>query len=285
MDGDLPVSGLLTRLLRFIHNKPMRLIDSHCHLDFEVFDDDRETVLRNAAAAGVDAIVIPGVKRDTWDRLVELCAAADGLYPALGLHPLFLSVHQPAHLDELAARLSSLSVVAVGEIGLDFYDKGADREAQLLIFERQLAVARDCSLPVILHVRKAHDEVLALLRRYGIRGGIAHAFNGSRQQADKYIELGFKLGFGGMLTYERSRKLRGLARDLPLGALVLETDAPDMTVTQFRGRRNSPEYIPYVLDALASVRQESAAEIAAATTRNAVEVLGLPFKSQKVSSS
>lgn len=257
----------------------MRLIDSHCHLDFEAFDHDREAVLRKAAAAGVRIIVVPAVKRDTWDRLVELCDASGRLYYALGLHPLFVGMHQPAHLDELSARVSSLSPVAVGEIGLDFFDKNLDKGKQLSIFEHQLEIARNHSLPAILHVRKAHDEVLTLLRRHEIRGGIAHAFNGSRQQADKYLELGFKLGFGGMLTFERSRRLRALARDLPLDALVLETDAPDMTVARFRGRRNSPEYIPYVLEAMASVRPEPAEEIAAATTRNAAGVLGLPLGS------
>jgi TatD DNase family protein len=257
----------------------MQLIDSHCHLDFEAFDHDRDAVLDNAAAAGVGAIVVPGVQRDTWDRLVELCGAVGHLYYALGLHPLFIGAHRPADLDELAARVSALAPVAVGEIGLDFFDKNQDPVPQLALFERQLEIAREHSLPVILHVRKAHDEVLALLRRHRIRGGIAHAFNGSRQQADKYLELGFKLGFGGMLTFERSRKLRTLARDLPLDALVLETDAPDMTVAQYRGRRNSPEYIPYVLDALASVRAESKEEIAAATTRNAAATFGLPIDS------
>lgn len=253
----------------------MHLIDSHCHLDFEAFDGDRGEVLERAAAAGVDAIVVPGVKRETWDRVVELCAGRDSLHCALGLHPLFLEAHRPRDLDELAARTATPSVVAVGEIGLDFYHRDVDRATQLDLFERQLEIARAGSLPVILHVRKAHDEVLGLLERHRPRGGIAHAFNGSRQQAGRYIDLGFKLGFGGMLTFDRSRKLRNLARTLPLDALVLETDAPDMTVSRHRGERNSPEYIPYVLDALAALRDETREEIAHATTRNTAEVLGL----------
>lgn len=253
----------------------MHLIDSHCHLDFVAFDADREAVLQRAAAAGVAAIVIPGVTRDTWDRVVALCAGHGNLYYALGLHPLFLTSHGAEDLDELWQRTAALAPVAVGEIGLDFHDRDADRQGQLALFEGQLEIARTRSLPVILHVRKAHDEVLGLLRAHGIRGGIAHAFNGSRQQAGKYIDMGFKLGFGGMLTFERSRKLRELARALPLDALVLETDAPDMTVSQHRGGRNSPEYVPYVLEALASLRTESAGEIAAATTRNTAVVLGI----------
>lgn len=253
----------------------MHLIDSHCHLDFEAFDDDRDAVLRGAAKAGVAHIVVPGVKRDTWRRLMELTSTRAGLHYALGLHPLFLDDHRPAHLDELSQRVGESSPVAVGEIGLDFYAEDADKAAQQDYFERQLDIARGHHLPVILHVRKAHDEVLRLLRAHGIHGGIAHAFNGSRQQADKYLELGFKLGFGGMLTFERSRRLRALATSLPLDALVLETDAPDMAVAQHRGGRNSPEYIPHVLAAMASLRPEPVEEIAAATTANAIRVLGL----------
>jgi TatD DNase family protein len=253
----------------------MHLIDSHCHLDFEAFDADRDRVLKRARAAGVDAIVVPGVKRETWDRVIRLCGRHENLYYALGLHPLFMQAHGRGDVDALAERVSALSPVAVGEIGLDFHDRNADRQAQMDLFARQLQIAGERSFPVILHVRKAHDEVLALLSEHGVRGGIAHAFNGSRQQADRYMELGFKLGFGGMLTFERSRKLRELARTLPLDALVLETDAPDMTVAQHRGERNSPEYIPYVLDALAAVRGESREVIAQVATRNTVEVLGL----------
>ncbi|MDZ7840177.1 MAG: TatD family hydrolase [Gammaproteobacteria bacterium] len=253
----------------------MFLVDSHCHLDFEAFDGDRDAVLERAAAAGVGAMVVPGVKRRTWERLVGLCDGRAGLYYALGLHPLFVEEHDTADLDALSDRTAALSPVAVGEIGLDFHARDADRRTQTTLFEGQLDIARSLALPVILHVRKAHDEVLGLLRRYGISGGIAHAFNGSRQQAGKYIEMGFKLGFGGMLTFERSRKLRELARTLPLDALVLETDAPDMTVSQHRGERNSPEYLPWVLEALASIRGGDGEEIAAATTRNVAEVFGI----------
>lgn len=260
----------------------MRLIDSHCHLDFEAFDADREAVLDRAAAAGVDAIVVPGVTCTAWDRLVDLCADHRNLYYALGLHPLYLASHRPDDLEALSEWTAALSPVAVGEVGLDFYDRDADRAAQLALFERQLEIARERSLPVILHVRKAHDEVLKLLREHGVRGGIAHAFNGSRQQADKYIEMGFKLGFGGMLTFERSRKLRELARTLPLDALVLETDAPDMTVAQHRGGRNSPEYIPYLLDTLAALRGESREKVGEVTTCNVVEVLDLDLGDEGV---
>ena len=171
--------------------------------------------------------------------------------------------------------LDDRRLVAVGEIGLDYYVDGLDRDRQQQLFEAQLKIARAADLPVILHVRKAHDDVLSTLKRVRVRGGICHAFNGSLQQAGQYMDLGFRLGFGGMLTYERSSRLRGLAGALPLEMLVLETDAPDMTVARHRGERNSPEYLPDCLAALAAVRGETEQHVANVTTANARAVLRL----------
>ncbi len=253
----------------------MPLIDTHCHLDVAAFDDDRPAVLARARAAGVSRIVVPGITAEGWQGLLSLCEDEDGLYSALGLHPVFLDQHRPDDLRALETAIARHAPVAVGEIGLDFYLPALDVERQKALFEAQLHIARDAGLPVLLHVRKAHDDTLALLRRTRVTGGICHAFNGSQQQARQYIDLGFKLGFGGMLTYDRSHKLHRLARDLPLEALVLETDAPDMPPASHQGRRNSPEYLPEVLRALARLREEDAADITAQTTANAIELLKL----------
>jgi TatD DNase family protein len=253
----------------------MEIIDTHCHLDVAAFNPDREAVLKRARSAGVAGIVVPGIEARGWDNLSAVCETGPDLYPAFGLHPLFAAMHTDADLALLESRLARQQPVAVGEIGLDFYTKETDHARQQMLFEAQLGMARDAGLPVILHVRKAHDQVLATLKRIRVRGGTAHAFNGSLQQAQRYIELGFKLGFGGMLTYERSVKLRALARSLPAEAIVLETDAPDMVVEQHRGERNSPEYLPDSLAALAALREESLAAVAAQTTANAREVFGL----------
>jgi len=253
----------------------MQLIDTHCHLDVEAFDQDRDAVIARAQASGVRQMVIPAVDAAHWDGLINLCRDQPGLYPALGMHPVFLQCHSRDHLPKLVEAIGRYRPVAVGEIGLDFYIKETDRQAQQVLFEAQLAIAHDSRLPVILHVRKAHDEVLKLLRKQRVEGGIVHAFNGSIQQAQQYLQLGFKLGFGGMLTYERSRKIRALARQLPLQAIVLETDAPDMTVASHQGERNSPEYLHECLLALAKVRAEDAELIARQTSSNAREVLKL----------
>lgn len=253
----------------------LQLIDTHCHLDVAEFDADRDQVLAAARAAGVAAIVVPGIDAAGWPALIALCAAHADLFPALGLHPVYLSRHSERDLKALEQQLAIHRPVAVGEIGLDFHDPASDRGQQRRLCAAQFAIARAAGLPVLLHVRKAHDAMLALLREAGLCGGIAHAFNGSLEQARQYLDLGFKLGFGGMLTFERSSRLRRLAAELPLEAIVLETDAPDLTVASHRFQRNSPAYLPEVLSALAAVRHANPADIAAATTANACDVLGL----------
>jgi TatD DNase family protein len=256
----------------------MQLIDTHCHLDVADFDPDRARVLASAREQGVSDIVVPAIDRAGWPGLLGLCAGDAGLHPALGLHPVYMERHGVGDVDALARALVEHCPLAVGEIGLDFHMATGDdaRTRQRELCAAQLALAADAGLPVLLHVRKAHDAMLALLRGAGLRGGIAHAFNGSLEQAHKYLELGFRLGFGGMLTFERSSRLRRLAAELPLEAIVLETDAPDLTVASHRYQRNSPEYLPEVLAALAEIRTADPAELAAATTANARAVLGLP---------
>ncbi len=253
----------------------MDLFDTHCHIDVSEFDPDRSQVLARCRAVGVTRMLVPAVLAQGWTFLRDLCRQEDGLQPAFGLHPVYLDQHRAADIEALATWVARERPVAVGEIGLDYFVDTLDRERQQQLFEAQLRIAREADLPVILHVRKAHDQMLRTLKRIRVRGGIAHAFNGSLQQAQQYIELGFKLGFGGMLTFERSTKLRHLARELPLESLVLETDAPDMTVAAHRGERNSPEYLPDCLRALADVKDRDPEQIAALTTRNALEVLGL----------
>ena len=254
----------------------MELIDTHCHLDCPEFDPDRAAVLGRARAAGVAGLVIPAIQRAGWEGLLALCATAADLYPALGLHPVYLDGHRDADLPALERAIADSHPVALGEIGLDYFVRDLDRERQQRLFEAQLVIARAADLPVLLHVRRAHAQVLATLRRIPVRGGIVHAFSGGIEEARRYRDLGFVLGLGGMLTFERSTKLRALAAALPIESIVLETDAPDLTVAAHHGERNSPEYLPDVLAALAQVRGEDPAWLAERTSATARAVLGLP---------
>lgn len=260
-----------------------QIIDSHCHLDMPAFDKDRQQVLENARAAGVTGFVVPGTTENSWRQILALATREIDIYPALGLHPYFCAEHSVEQVDKLRLLAEREHPVAIGEIGLDFFRPDLDQALQLQLFERQLQVAQELALPVILHTRKAHDQVLKLLKKYPLEGGISHAFNGSWQQARHYIDLGFCLGFGGMLTYERSHRLHKLALQVPLEHIVLETDAPDMPGADHQYQRNSPEYLPEVLDALTKLRSETCAEIAATTSANVRRVLDLADKKQPVS--
>jgi TatD DNase family protein len=251
------------------------IIDTHCHMDMVQFQPDLDAVLDRSLRAGVTDFIIPGYVRSGWDRILEICMQKRCLHPSLGLHPAYCDFHQNEDVLKLR-ELSDRGLVAIGEIGLDF-QQGHEREReQQHLFEQQLSIASEVDLPVLLHVRKGHDQVLVTLKHKQFKnGGIVHAFNGSRQQADHYIKMGFKLGYGGTLTYDRAKRIRKLAAELPLTSIVLETDAPDMPLAGRRGVINSPEYLPEILDTLASLRSESKDEIAIQTSANARQVLGL----------
>lgn len=249
------------------------IIDSHCHLDMPDFDKDRQQVLDNARQAGVRGFVIPGTTAGRWNKVLKIARDAEDIWPALGLHPYYCNEHREADLEQLSEEIATEHPVAIGEIGLDLFLPQLDGARQLFYLEAQLDLAREFNLPVILHIRKANDRVLQLLKEHPVKGGICHAFSGSLPHAHKFIDRGFCLGFGGMLTYERSRKLRELAKSLPLTALVLETDAPDMSGEKHRYQRNSPEYLPEVLDVLEALRAESREQIAHQTTLNLQQLL------------
>jgi len=251
----------------------MNITDTHCHLDVADFEPDRNNVLERCRVLGVTKIIVPAIESATWADLLSLCNEEAGLYPALGLHPVFINQHHADDIQKLEQLLKTVTPIAIGEVGLDFYLKELDAQAQIKLFEAQLNIAKAHNLPVILHVRKAHDQVLQLLKKIKVKGGFCHAFNGSLQQAQQYIALGFKLGFGGTLTYENSTKIHKLAKELPLESIVLETDAPDMVVESHRGERNSPEYIIESLNALAALRNETVDVIATQTSKNANDVM------------
>ncbi len=255
----------------------MNLIDTHCHLDFPELSVDIATVLERAHKAGVEKFVVPGVSADNWDAVLNLCSEHAGLYPALGLHPCFLTGEHTADIALLASMLKeNVQVVAVGEIGLDLFIPNANLQQQLAVLTPQLTLAKEHQKPVLLHVRKAHDPLLKQLRQLKLeRAGLVHAFSGSEQQAKEYLKLGFKLGIGGAVTYERALKLRRLVAELPLESFVLETDSPDMPLQGYQGRVNYPERIANVAAAVAKIRQQPLADVIEVTSIQSSECLGL----------
>lgn len=260
------------------------LIDTHCHLDASEFDADRLQVARAAHAVGVRAIVIPAVERNNFATVRDLAHQFDGGAYALGIHPLFVGRAQDSDLDALRAAVEHAMAdprfVAIGEIGLDFFVReiaeGEPRARQERFYDAQLALAAEFDLPVLLHVRRSQDIVLKYLRRRpGVPGGIAHAFNGSAQQARAFVERGFALGLGGAMTYPRALQIRRHAVEVGLDHLVLETDAPDIPPAWLYGadRRNSSDQLPRIAEVLAELRGVDVGVVARGTTGTAGRVL------------
>lgn len=255
----------------------MKLIDTHCHLDAAEFEATRLQLLDAARAAGIGSIVIPSVCRDNFAAVRRMAETFPDCHPAFGIHPMFTRDAQQSDLSVLRDYLATCSPVAIGEIGLDFFIEDFDRAKQEYFFSEQLRLAREFDLPVLIHGRKALDAVLMLLRRIHVKGGIMHAFNGSMQQAEEFVAMGFMLGFGGAATHPRATRLRSLFAALPLGSIVLETDAPDMPPEFIeKGQPNKPEYLAKIAQILARLRGISPDELAIATTDNALRVLKLP---------
>lgn len=255
------------------------LIDTHCHLAASAFAEDRAAVVAAARTVGVATLVVPALGTADFAAVRDCCQQHPGCVPAYGIHPFFVGDAGEQDLVELRRWLEqeadgTQAPVAVGEIGLDFLIGEADFARQQHFFLEQLRIARDAGLPVLLHTRRAIDQVLAGLRRIGVIGGIAHAFSGSRQQADEFLRRGCKLGFGGTLSQTRASRIRQLAATLPEDAIVLESDAPDMPPAWLAGGRNTPAELPRFLAILAELRQAPADDLARKTTANARQVLG-----------
>ncbi|MFK7862276.1 MAG: TatD family hydrolase [Granulosicoccus sp.] len=257
------------------------LIDSHVHTDDDRFAHDRAAVLQSARAANVVAQIVPAVSRRLWPRIKLLCSEHSDLFACYGLHPCFCSEHSIADIDELGTWLGREHPVAVGECGLDYHTAGGDKALQQRLFAAQLALAREFNLPVVIHAHKAVEDVIRMIRASGHASGLVHSFNGSRQQANRLIDLGYKLSFGGAVTFDRAKRLRQLVSQLPLEAILLETDAPDQPDSHHNGQRNQPAYLADVWRNLSDLREESADEVAWATTHNAIELFRLPLSVDK----
>jgi TatD DNase family protein len=262
------------------------MIDSHCHLDAAEFDQDRDDVLMRAYTAGVRCIVNPAVEANNFATVANLSAdtalrAHAGQMPyvfySLGIHPVFVLKAKASDIDLLRLAVSKAMAdpffVGVGEIGLDGFVPGLDQELQNFFFVEQLKIAKEFDLPVIMHVRKAQDGILKQLRRFKPLSAIAHAFNGSEQQARAFVDLNCVLGFGGAMTFTRALQIRRLAQSLPIEALVVETDSPDISPAWLHPARNEPSEVVRVASTLASLRSVNLMDVATQTSANVARVL------------
>lgn len=253
------------------------LVDTHSHLDAGEFDADRDAVYDRACAAGVAVQLVPAVTAANFSDVAATCERYPGCLPAWGMHPMYIHVHHEKHLAELRRQIEQWRPVAVGEIGIDLFVPNLDYATQEFFYVEQLKIAKEFDLPVLLHCRRANDQILKHLRRFKLKGGIAHAFNGSRHQAEEFIKLGFKLGFGGAFTYTRANNLRRLVLDLPLEVIVLETDSPDIAPAWIGKGRNEPAELARIAVAMAELRGVTLEEVVKQTTQNARDLFGPMF--------
>jgi len=263
----------------------MQLVDSHSHIDFSEFDEDREMAIERASDLGISNIIVSATTAERWPLIKALCDKQTQCHPAYGLHPMFMDEYKPQHLDDLKHWIENEKPIAIAEIGLDYFideanakDSKKVRQSQLDLFIAQLELANEFNLPVIIHARKSLDIVLKYLRQFqnitGKLTGSIHSFSGSEQQAKQLIDLGFYLGFGGPVTYSRATKLRKLVTTLPLESLLLETDSPDQPDALHFKQRNEPAYLINVAQVVAELRVISVEEVAKVTTQNAQTLFG-----------
>lgn len=265
----------------------MHLFDSHCHLDLEAFDDDRDLIWQKCLTAGFQGLMIPAVTPETFQRLFQVCSELKSVYAAVGLHPWWIPRYQEKDLN-LTALKSSLTQYcdrphckAIGETGLDAA-VDVPMDLQLDAFRIHLALASDTQLPIIIHARKAHNQVIEELKKYKLpAGGVIHAFSGSYEVGITYCKMGLNLGIGGTITYDRAKKTRSSVRRLPLESLVLETDAPDIPLQGFQGQRNSPEHLDRVAQTLSELKSVPIEQIAEQTTLNSIKLFKLEQLQQR----
>lgn len=260
------------------------LIDTHCHLNFDRYDADRDAVIQRAKKTGVNRIIIPAVDLASCTQLINLCKQHEGIYGAVGIHPNSTTNFDENTVNILKSMADEDKVIAIGEIGLDYYWDKSPKSTQADAFKAQLALAHELELPVIIHNREASMDIMPILEEWATtlsnslksRAGVLHSFSAPPEIAERALDAGFYLGFTGPITFKKANELRDIARNVPLDRILVETDAPFLTPTPFRGKRNEPAYIPHIVERLASLKQISIEEMGAITTRNAEMLFQLP---------
>ena len=245
------------------------LIDSHCHLDFEIFDNDRPQTIQRAKDNNISDIVIPGTEKKYWDRIKILCSNYKQLHACYGLHPYWTNSHNKQDIEKLVKYIENNHPVAIGECGLDFRAQQANKKTQQYFFEAQLAIAESFQLPVVIHSVKAGEVVIQTIKKFKKLTGMIHSYSGSIEQAKQLIGLNFFISVSGSVTYNNAKKIRAVVKEIPSTSLLLETDAPDQPDQKNINKRNEPAYLINTLDAISLIREESQESIARQTTLNA----------------
>lgn len=254
------------------------LIDTHCHFDFDSFDQDRDEVVARAADAGVTRLVVPALDLENCGSVIRLAEQYEGVFAAVGVHPNSLAGWEEHWVEEVRAFAQHEKVVAVGEIGLDYFRLRTPPEIQRQAFEAQLALARELNLPVILHNRESDEDLIEILGSSSVanrlKKGVLHSFSTNWATANAALDLGYHLGFNGPVTYKKADALRSVVARAPINRILIETDAPFLAPQQVRGKRNEPAYVTLVAEQIAKVRGLEYEDLAIRTTNNAIDLFG-----------
>jgi TatD DNase family protein len=253
----------------------LELIDSHCHLDDDRLNKSRSLLLIEARKVGIQHFIVPATTQQRWPLLHELQQKNSDIHIAYGYHPMFMNDHTNANMEELEQFITEHKAIAVGECGLDFFHSKQDEKEQKILFEQQLDVAKNLSLPCIIHSRKSLDSIISLLRKKQLKGGVLHSFSGSLQQARQLNDLGFKLGIAATVCFDRAKKLQSIVRETPLEFLLLESDAPDQTGPDYKGLLNQPAYMLKQLNKVAELKNIKASDVATQTSQNCHSLFAL----------
>ena len=253
----------------------IRLIDSHCHLDFDVFDHDRSQVLQRAQDNNVTDIIIPGTRHHYWQRITRLTDKHQHLHACYGLHPYWADTHDKQDITKLDETIARNQPVALGECGLDFRTQQVDKKTQLFFFDAQLTVAEQHRLPVVIHSVRATEKVIQSIRKFKNLKGMIHSFSGSLEQAKRLIDMNFYISISGSVTYANAKTMKEVVKAIPLTSLLLETDAPDQADAKNHGNRNEPAYLVNTLSTIAQLREETLTDIARQTSLNAKDLFAI----------
>ncbi|MFZ5646187.1 MAG: TatD family hydrolase [Bacillota bacterium] len=256
------------------------LVDTHAHIDIEEFDGDREETVQRASESGVAVIVNASFDLESSRRSVALAGRYSGLYAIVGIHPHDADEAPQGYLDRLAELARDPKVVALGEMGLDYYRNLSPREAQQRVFREQLALARELEMPVVIHDRDAHGDLMDIIRKDGVpeKGGVMHCYSGSWEMAQECMKRGFYISIAGPVTYPNAARLKDIAARLPSDRILIETDCPYLSPQVYRGRRNEPAYVKYVAEEIARLRGISTGEFARAASSNAARIFGIKLE-------
>lgn len=251
------------------------MIDTHSHINFDDYKEKFDSFLKDVKDNETDYVIIPGVEPSTFDEIISLCEKYDMLYAAIGVHPSEAKTYTQEVEKEIYAKIKNKKVVAIGEIGLDYYWEQETKELQKEVFRKQLKIAEELQIPVLIHDREAHEDTFNILQEFNLKDVIFHCFSGNSEFAQKCIEKGYYIAIGGVVTFKNAKDLKEVAKITPLDKLLLETDAPYLAPVPYRGKLNTPAYLKYIAQEIANIKNIDVEEVKTNTTQNAKRIFNI----------